>query len=134
MDQNDLKTKTNTPLRTNIEKEKMYYEYYKIFWNYNEDSYKELCWETRDAKLRLEELNIHECCVCQEDKSLGKLSCGHQMCVQCSISWFRNNKKQTCPYCRAYPPVSEYERYRQLGEVQWGSDVEYVDTCKSGLV
>ena len=70
----DFKTKTNTPLRTDIEKEKMYYEYYKIFWNYNEDSYKELCWETRDAKLRLEELNIHECCVCQEDKPLGKLS------------------------------------------------------------
>ena len=39
------------------------------------------------------------CNICDEDiKDLCALRCGHIICLQCFLNWFKNNK--SCPFCR----------------------------------
>lgn len=47
------------------------------------------------------ESNISDliCNICNEDiKDLCALRCGHVICLQCFMNWFKSNK--SCPFCR----------------------------------
>ena len=39
------------------------------------------------------------CCICTEEKDKFLVSpCNHELCEECTMEWFKENKK--CPHCQ----------------------------------
>ena len=65
------------------------------------------CYSNASVKSESIESYYRTCRICMEDiNDLCSLRCGHVLCLQCFMNWFKENK--SCPFCRKDIDVNIY--------------------------
>lgn len=74
---------------------------------YDFDVSPKYCYSSASVKTDSSDSYYKTCKICMEDiNDLCSLRCGHVLCLQCFMNWFKENK--SCPFCREDIDVNIY--------------------------